>query len=143
MPCRRRWSVARPDLMSILASGSLQAQDIAPPSIARSMLPEDAALSGGQAQVEMVKEVTGAAYIAGTDTTVAAVMAFCLAMQIYPEVRAKGQAEVDRVVGDRLPELEDRKHMPYVEGVVSECLRWPPVLPVGEQISQYHLFIHP
>jgi cytochrome P450 len=89
-----------------------------------------------QSQAEMIKEVTAAVYMAGTDTTVAAVVAFFLAMLIYPDVQDKAQAEVDHVVGrDRLPELEDRKQMPYVEGVVNECLRWLPVLPVGEHTS--------
>jgi cytochrome P450 len=97
------------------------------------MLAED----GASSRLDMIKEVTAAAYLAGTDTTVATIVAFFLAMLVYPDVQAKAQAEVDRVVGsDRLPELEDREQMPYVQGVVSECLRWLPVLPVGECASR-------
>ena len=49
---------------------------------------------------------------------------------VYPEVQAKGQAMIDRVVGrDRLPTLVDRKDLPYIDCVVSECLRWNPGRP--------------
>jgi hypothetical protein len=37
------------------------------------------------------------------------------------------------VVGkDRLPEFSDEKYMPYVQALVSECLRWLPMAPMGE-----------
>jgi cytochrome P450 len=102
--------------------------------MARTMLEEDASLPSHQSQLELIKDVTAVAYLAGIDTTVAAVIAFFLAALIYPESQAKAQAEVDRIVGhDRLPELEDRKDMPYVEAVVNECLRWLPVLPIGKR----------
>jgi cytochrome P450 len=98
----------------------------------RAMLEDDAALPAEQSQAEIIKDVAAVAYLAGSDTTVAAVMSFFLAMLVYPEVQAKAQAEVDRVMGkDRLPELEDEEHLPYVQGIVNECLRWLPVTPAG------------
>jgi cytochrome P450 len=91
---------------------------------------------------DLVKEVTAVAYLAGSDTTVAAVLSFFLAMLVYPDVQAKAQAELDRVVGtDRLPELEDRQALPYVEGVINECLRWLPVLPMGAFIFITLLYV--
>ena len=49
---------------------------------------------------------------------------FMLAMVLHPEVYAKVQEEIDRVVGpDRLPTFEDRPLMPYFECVVKECYR--------------------
>jgi cytochrome P450 len=97
------------------------------------MIEEDAALPAHKSQLEDIKDVTALAYIAGSDTTVAAVVSFFLAMLVYPDVQAKAQAEIDRIMGqDRLPELADRKELPYVEGVVNECLRWLPVVPMGE-----------
>jgi cytochrome P450 len=49
---------------------------------------------------------------------------FFLVMLVYPDGQAKAQAEVDRVVDpDRLPEVEDRERLPYVEAVVNERLR--------------------
>ncbi|KAI0394539.1 putative cytochrome P450 oxidoreductase OrdA-like protein [Xylariaceae sp. FL0594] len=71
-------------------------------------------------------------YAAGADTTVSAIASFYLAMAIYPEVQKRAQEEIDRVVGtDRLPTLDDREKLPYVDAVVKETLRWHPVAPMG------------
>ncbi|RYO97634.1 hypothetical protein DL764_007271 [Monosporascus ibericus] len=71
-------------------------------------------------------------YTGGADTTVKTVQTFFLAMMMYPDVQRKAQEEIDRVVGSqRLPCFEDRDHLPYVEAVVSEALRWHPVAPMG------------
>lgn len=46
-------------------------------------------------------------------------------MTLYPEVQRKAQAEIDAVVGnDRLPEFADRVHLPYINAVALEALRW-------------------
>jgi cytochrome P450 len=53
-------------------------------------------------------------------------------MTLYPEVQAKAQAEIDRVVGaHRLPDLSDRSQLPYVDALISEVLRCGPVNPQG------------
>jgi cytochrome P450 len=46
-------------------------------------------------------------------------------MILHPDVFAKAQAEIDRVVGsDRLPDFQDRNSLPYVESVVKEVYRY-------------------
>jgi cytochrome P450 len=83
--------------------------------------------------LETLKAVTAIAYLAGSDTTVAVIVSFFLAMLVYPDVQVAAHAEVDRVVGtSRLPEPEDAANLPYVQGVVNECLRWLPVTPMGK-----------
>ncbi|EPQ56835.1 cytochrome P450 [Gloeophyllum trabeum ATCC 11539] len=68
----------------------------------------------------------------GADTTVSAITSFYLAMALYPEVQAKGRAEIDRVIGtQRLPQLTDQRDLPYVEAIMREVLRWNPVAPLG------------
>jgi cytochrome P450 len=53
-------------------------------------------------------------------------------MLLHPAVQARAQAEVDLLVGaGRLPDVDDEKDLPYVQAVVSECLRWIPVAPAG------------
>lgn len=53
-------------------------------------------------------------------------------MTIYPDVQKRAQEEIDRVVGNnRLPTLTDRDHLPYINAVVKETLRWHPVAPMG------------
>jgi hypothetical protein len=59
-------------------------------------------------------------------------LVFLLAMVLHPEVQAKAQADIDRVVGkDRLPNFDDRPELPYVDAVIRETLRWQPVAPMG------------
>ncbi|TFK52120.1 cytochrome P450 [Heliocybe sulcata] len=78
------------------------------------------------------KYAAASAYIAGVDTTFSAFRVFLLAMAMYPEVQAKAQMELDRIVGkDRLPGYEDRHHLPYLNAVMKEIQRWQPVVPLS------------
>jgi cytochrome P450 len=53
-------------------------------------------------------------------------------MILFPEVATKAQTEIDAVVGsERLPTFEDRPHLPYMNAVVKEVLRWNSVTPLG------------
>jgi hypothetical protein len=111
-----------------------QATGMAPVSIVQRML--DDTESSRLENVELIKDVAGTVYLAGLDTTVSAVVSFILAMVIYPDVQLRAQAELDSVVGrNRLPEFSNKKDLPYVNAVMSECLRWIPVVPMGSSIS--------
>jgi cytochrome P450 len=110
---------------------------MAPVSIVQQML--NNTKSPGLENLELIKDVAGTVYLAGLDTTVAAVVSFFLAMVIYPDVQLRAQAELDSVVGrGRLPEFSDKKDLPYVNAVMSECLRWLPVAPMGLSMSIVH-----
>ncbi|KAG1743719.1 cytochrome P450 [Suillus paluster] len=64
--------------------------------------------------------------------TISTLLVFLLAMVLHPEVQAKAQAEIDRVIGkDRLPDFDDRPALPYIEAILRETLRWHPVFPFG------------
>jgi cytochrome P450 len=53
-------------------------------------------------------------------------------MTLYPEVQSKAQAEIDAVVGlDRLPTIQDREQLPYVNALTVELLRWFAIAPLG------------
>lgn len=53
-------------------------------------------------------------------------------MAKYPEVQRKAQEEIDRVIGsERLPNLDDRDKLPFIEAIVLEILRWHPIGPMG------------
>ncbi|CAE6414741.1 unnamed protein product [Rhizoctonia solani] len=68
----------------------------------------------------------------GTDTTLNTLMMFFLAMVLYPEVQKKAQEELDSVIGStRLPTIEDRPYLNYIEMVMQELFRWAPVTPIG------------
>lgn len=50
----------------------------------------------------------------------------------YPEVQAKAQRELDRVLGfGQLPTFGDEASLPYLSAIVKEVLRWEIVAPMG------------
>ncbi|KAG1880428.1 cytochrome P450 [Suillus tomentosus] len=64
--------------------------------------------------------------------TTAALQTFCLAMVLYPDVQARARAEIDQAVGhDKMPCLDDRASLPYLDAVLREVLRWYPIGPLG------------
>lgn len=81
---------------------------------------------------EAIKMTAVSMFAAGSDSTVVVLESVILAFLIFPEVVSRAQEEIDRVVGsDRLPGFEDRKNLPYIEGIVKEAWRWNPVGPMG------------
>jgi cytochrome P450 len=53
-------------------------------------------------------------------------------MLAYPQTQDRAQEELDMVVGrGRLPSFTDRHHLPYIQAMVKEVLRWRPPLPFG------------
>ncbi|GJJ13548.1 hypothetical protein Clacol_007803 [Clathrus columnatus] len=97
----------------------------------------------------VIKNVSGTAYAAGANTvrnrfflsvsgwvnvvkqTYSAALQAVVALILYPETQKKLQEELDRVLGDRLPNLEDRKDLPYLNAFLAEVMRWRPPLPLG------------
>ena len=64
--------------------------------------------------------------------TYSTLLVFLVAMVLHPEVQAKAQADIDRVIGkDRLPDFDDRPALPYLDAILRETLRWHPVAPLG------------
>ncbi|KAK7471918.1 hypothetical protein VKT23_000020 [Stygiomarasmius scandens] len=84
-----------------------------------------------------VRGAAATAYAAGGDTTYTTLRVFFLVMTLYPQIQKKAQDEIDHVLGteiqgiNRLPEIEDRENLPFVECVFQETLRWFPVLSIG------------
>ncbi|KAF7372791.1 Steroid 17-alpha-hydroxylase/17,20 lyase [Mycena sanguinolenta] len=65
-------------------------------------------------------------------TTAASMHTFILACILYPEWIPRAQREIDAIVGeDRLPSFKDRPHLPFVEAIVRETLRWRPAARFG------------
>lgn len=52
---------------------------------------------------------------------------------LHPEIQSRAQAEVDSIITKerRLPTIQDRESMPYLEAVLKEVLRWAPPSPMG------------
>jgi len=62
-----------------------------------------------------------------------ALMTFFLMMVINQGAQEKAQAEIDAVVGGgRLPTMDDRPLLPYLDAIFRETFRYSPVVPLCE-----------
>lgn len=60
-------------------------------------------------------------------------MTFFLVMALNPEAQEKAQAQIDLVLGgERLPTLDDRPSLPYVDAIIRELYRYNPITPLSE-----------
>ncbi len=75
--------------------------------------------------------LAGSALEGGSDTTSTELIAFIKALLLYPEVQKKAQEELDRVCGDRLPDMSDEPNLRYIRACIKETLRWFPTAVLG------------
>ncbi|KAJ8487799.1 hypothetical protein ONZ51_g3966 [Trametes cubensis] len=79
-----------------------------------------------------IKWIAATLYIASLDTNLTLILHFMLAMVQYPDVARKAQEEIDSVLkGSRLPTLDDRPMLPYLDALMSEVMRWTAPVPLG------------
>ncbi|KAF3111798.1 hypothetical protein TWF706_011528 [Orbilia oligospora] len=84
------------------------------------------------AEIKDIRFSASTLYGGGSDTTVAAMNNFFLAMSLNLEIARKAQEEIDTVVGThRLPTFQDRPNLPYLEAVLTESLRWITIVPLS------------
>ncbi|KZV73582.1 cytochrome P450 [Peniophora sp. CONT] len=104
-------------------------QHIAEPSMVADLLEQSTNTADEE---HAIKWAAASMYSGGADTTVSTMLSLFLCMTLFPEAQRKAQAEIDTVVGrDRLPTLADRPNLPYVDAIVSEMMRWAPVVPMA------------
>ncbi|KAJ7580828.1 cytochrome P450 [Mycena floridula] len=106
------------------------------PSLALDCLENFEALNESAANEEekdhVVRWTAGVMYAAGGESTYSTIMNFILACLYHPEVLKRAQAEIDSVVGSgRLPTLQDRSQLTFINACVKEALRWRTALPVS------------
>ncbi|KAF8999673.1 cytochrome P450 [Cyathus striatus] len=79
-------------------------------------------------QIRKIKITASDIYGGGSDTTLAGIQSFFLAMVLHPPEQAKAQSEIDAVIDSgRLPTFGDRHNLPYVEALFWEVLRSYPI----------------
>ncbi|KAG1876663.1 cytochrome P450 [Suillus subalutaceus] len=84
------------------------------------------------ADEDTMKAVALMGYMGGMETTASALQTFLLAMVLYPDVQTRARAEIDQAVRhDKMPCLDDRASLPYLDAILREVLRWYPLTPLG------------
>jgi cytochrome P450 len=84
----------------------------------------------GDAMTEtLLRDESITIFFAGHETTARTITAAWYALETYPEVAAWLHQELDSVLGDREPTLEELHHLPYTLQVVKEVLRLYPPAP--------------
>ncbi|KAM3911828.1 cytochrome P450 2A4-like [Leptodactylus fuscus] len=71
-------------------------------------------------------------FFAGVETTSTTLNYSLLLLMKYPDVLAKVQKEIDKVIGrDRSPKIQDRNQMPFTDAVIHEMQRFIDLIPMG------------
>jgi cytochrome P450 len=96
------------------------------------------ALSGSREgcpmSARLVRDEVMTIFLAGHDTTAAALTWVWLLLGHHPDVAERLQAELFSVLGSSTPVVADLERLPYTEGVVKEILRlYPPVGRIGRR----------
>ncbi|KAF8553328.1 cytochrome P450 [Imleria badia] len=93
---------------------------------------EEKGIPNDESWTKELKEACGTAFGAASDSTRSVLMTFFLMMVVNPAVQERAQAHIDAVVGkDRLPTIEDRPSLPFIDAVLRETLRYNPVTPLS------------
>ncbi|XP_077977650.1 cytochrome P450 2U1-like [Glandiceps talaboti] len=78
-----------------------------------------------------IRRVANDLFTVGTETTATTILWCILYMVAYPEVQKQVQKELLRVIGDdRLPNLNDKPSLPFIEATIMEVQRLSCVLPL-------------
>ncbi|KAL1945436.1 hypothetical protein VTO73DRAFT_2287 [Trametes versicolor] len=129
----QRWRQDLEDLRNVAFDTCKErlSKGLAKPSYSASLL-QELAPADGSPEEGMIRDTAALAYGAAFETTIISGEVFLLAIALHPEVQARAQEEIDRVVGThRLPDFVDRDRLPYVTAIMKEILRWHPPAPTG------------
>lgn len=79
---------------------------------------------------ELLRDESITVFFAGHETTARTMTHAWYALSSHPQVLEKLQAELDAVLGDRVPTVEDLHRLPYTLQVIKETLRLYPPAPM-------------
>ncbi|KAI5121128.1 hypothetical protein M0805_002800 [Coniferiporia weirii] len=105
-----------------------KAEGKAPPFVVSNLLDEyDKMGVLDKEHEEDMKTLSATVFTAGEETTKTVLTTFFMMMTLHPEVAKKAQRDIDNVVGTaRLPVLEDRSDLPYIDCIIRELYRINP-----------------
>ena len=91
--------------------------------------------NGQQLSAKELRDEVITLLIAGHDTTANALTWTLMLLAQHPEVEAKLSAEIESVLNNRLPTIDDIAQLPYTEMVLKESMRlYPPAWILGREL---------
>lgn len=103
------------------------------------LMAQDVEDDGGGMTDRQVRDEAMTLFLAGHETTANALDWTWYLLSRVPEAEAILHAELERVLGGRLPTVEDMAHLPYTRMVLAESLRlFPPAYVIGRQAVEDH-----
>ncbi|KAE9385840.1 cytochrome P450 [Gymnopus androsaceus JB14] len=130
----REWNKLRVKLIDdpYLVTKARLAAGTATPSLTSLALEEIDHTQDVAHQEEIIKLASVTAYGGGSDTTVAYLGGFIIAMLMNPEVQTKAHRELEKVLGPGdLPSFSDEPTLSYITAIVREVIRYNPVVPLA------------
>lgn len=94
------------------------------------LLAQDAESDGAGLTDRQVRDEVVTIFLAGHETTASALTWSWALLAQHPEAEARLHAELDAVLGGRLPSAADLPRLPYTVGVFAETLRLYPTAPM-------------
>merc|ERR1712050_157113 len=91
---------------------------------------QDAQKRGEQLSETYLRDLVLNFLIAGRDTTAQALSWTFYCLATHPEAELEARREITKVCGDRDPQYEDLKRLPYLDAVLKESLRLYPAVPI-------------
>jgi cytochrome P450 len=136
----RTWRTSRQQLDAIIARVIAERRQSGDRGDLLSMLLSARDEEGGLSDDE-VRDEALTLFLAGHETTANALTWTWYLLAQHPDVDARLQAEIERVLGDRLPTFDDVSRLPYTRMVIAEAMRlFPPAWAVGRlALHDYHL----
>ncbi|RPD71690.1 cytochrome P450 [Lentinus tigrinus ALCF2SS1-7] len=108
------------------------ARGVASPSYVTNCIGDASADKLAIAKDQAIMWTAASLYTGGSDTTIAGILSFFLAMTLYPDIQRKGREEIhSKISTERLPTLDDKPSLPYIDAMVKEVLRWNSIAPLG------------
>jgi cytochrome P450 len=132
-PTNNKYNAARQKVHSyvngLIAQRHLLPEDQWPDDLLTRLMQARDDETGERMTESLLRDESITAFFAGHETTARTMSATWYALASNPLVASRLQEELDSVLGERYPTLEDLHHLPYTLQVVKEVLRLYPPAP--------------
>ena len=78
-----------------------------------------------------LEQIVSDMFFSGAETTATTILWCFVYLVVWPDVQKKITEERKKKIGERLPCLQDRGNLPYLEATIQETLRLSSIVPLG------------